>query len=161
MQLQLDVISVIDDRMLEMKIEIIYEDREEIQVTIHCKEKSEEVERILQAIDLKSQSIVGTKNNDNYRIMINDIFYFESVDGKVFAYTKEDTYRVSQSLEALEQSADYQSFFRCGKSMIVNMDHIEKFKSTMNNRIIATLSNQEEVVISRHYAKQLRALLKD
>jgi len=45
--------------------------------------------------------------------------------------------------------------------MILNLRHVKKFKSSMGNRIIATLDNEENVIISRHYSKILRAYLKE
>ena len=44
--------------------------------------------------------------------------------------------------------------------MIINLDFIDKFETTMGNRIVATLENDEEVIISRYYAKQLRTYLR-
>ena len=64
-------------------------------------------------------------------------------------------------MEKLEKLLEYQGFFRCSKAMLLNMNDIEKFQSSMGNRMTATLGNGEEVVISRHYAKMLRAYLKE
>lgn len=112
-----------------MKVEVQITSLEEEKIVIYCKEITEE------------------------------ILYFEAVDKKIFAYTKDSYYRVNQSLEQLEERYEGLGFFRCSKAMIVNLQFIAHFQSMIGNRIIATMENGEEVIISRHYAKILRQRL--
>lgn len=51
-------------------------------------------------------------------------------------------------------------FFRCSKSMVINIYRINKLKSMSGNRIDVTMDNGEHVIISRRYAKELRSTLK-
>ena len=105
--------------------------------------------------------MIGMLNGEKYFFYPSEIYYIEYVDNKTFAYMKEKVYIIAYSLEKLEQILDKQTFFRCSKSMILNLRHVKKFKSSMGNRIIATLDNEENVIISRHYSKILRAYLKE
>ena len=41
------------------------------------------------------------------------------------------------------------------------VDEIRSFQSMVGNRMIATMSNGEKLVISRHYSKQIRYYLKE
>ena len=51
-------------------------------------------------------------------------------------------------------------YFRCSKSMIINVNKVEMLKSMPSNRIDATLVSGEHIIISRTYASDFRKLLK-
>jgi DNA-binding LytR/AlgR family response regulator len=89
-----------------------------------------------------------------------DVLYLESVDKATFAYTNVAVMKIAYSLNDLELRFSEQGFFRCSKSMIVNIYQMDSLKSESGNRVLATLTNGEQVMISRHYAKELRAILK-
>jgi len=157
-----------------MKIQVEYAEVEETEIHIWCRENQkaehtesyhseseEEVRELLEYLENRKFRINGNLDGEIYPLNPKDIYYFEYVDAKVFAYTSDKVYRISISLDNLEKMLELQAFFRCSKAMIVNLKHIERFKSVMGNRIIATLENQEEVIISRHYAKLLRGYLKE
>jgi len=52
------------------------------------------------------------------------------------------------------------SFFRCSKSVVVNLMKIEFMKPALNGRFMATLNNNEKVIISRQYVTELKKKLK-
>lgn len=89
-----------------------------------------------------------------------DIYYFESVDEKLFACTKEAVYQVVLTLAEAEELLGGYGFFRCNKSFVVNIDRIISVRSEMGNRIDALLDNGEHVIISRRYAKEFRERLR-
>ena len=51
-------------------------------------------------------------------------------------------------------------FFRCSKSMSVNLHSIASLKSCTDGRIVASLSNGERILIFRQYSRLLRNKLK-
>ena len=65
------------------------------------------------------------------------------------------------TLNELEGMLGQDGFFRCSKAFIVNLDKIVSLRSEMGNRIDAKLENGEHLIISRRYAKELRAILKE
>ena len=152
-----------------MKIKLEYAELEESEIHIRCRENKEtgnsepekEIKELLDYLENRKFRINGNLDGEIYPLNPKDIYYFEYVDAKIFAYTSDKVCRITISLDNLEKMLESQSFFRCSKAMIVNLKHIERFKSVMGNRIIATLENQEEVIISRHYAKLLRGYLKE
>ena len=77
-----------------------------------------------------------------------------------YLYTSMEVYRTNMSLAAVESLYMDEGYFRCSKSMIINIYHIEKLKSESGNRIDAMMDNGEHVIISRRYAKELRSILK-
>ena len=64
------------------------------------------------------------------------------------------------TLSEAQERLENHGFFRCNKSMALNLNHIESVKSELGSRINAALDNGEHVVISRHYAKRFRELLR-
>lgn len=86
--------------------------------------------------------------------------YFEKVDEKTFAYTDGDVIQLDMSLYSIEIMLDDARYFRCSKSMIVNVSKVSKLKSLPSNRIDVTLTNGEHIIISRTYASDFRRLLK-
>ena len=142
-----------------MKVEVQITSLEEEKIVIYCKEITKEINAIGQILEIRDQTLLGYQDDKNILIMPEEILYFEAVDKKIFAYTKDSYYRVNQSLEQLEERYEGLGFFRCSKAMIVNLQFIAHFQSMIGNRIIATMENGEEVIISRHYAKLLRQRL--
>jgi len=104
--------------------------------------------------------ITGKKGEKQCRIRPQDIYYFESVDEKLFACTKEEEYQVASTLAETEEKLESYGFFRCNKSFVVNINRIVSVKSEMGNRIDAQLDNGEHIIISRRYAKKFRELLR-
>ena len=144
-----------------MNIRVEYTQNNEKEIIIRCREEDEEVQQIKALLEFKFQKLSGSCDGQTYLFRPSEVYYFECVDNKIFAYLQDNVCSVTYSLEKIEKLLEYQEFFRCSKAMILNMNYIEKFKSEMGNRITASLANGEDVVISRHYAKMLRAYLKE
>lgn len=86
------------------------------------------------------------------------IYYTESIDKKTFVYTKDKCYGTRLRLYELEESLSA-NFFRCSKSLIVNIRKIRSVKSELNGRMVAVLLNGEQLVINRSYVKDLKRKL--
>lgn len=132
----------------------------EDEILVKYKEMTPEIKRIIESLKRESFFIVGKSGERQYRIQPGEIYYFESVDEKLFAYTSENEYQVALTLAEAEEKLNSYGFFRCNKSFVVNINHIASVRSEMGNRIDALLDNQEHVIISRRYAKVFRELLR-
>ena len=132
----------------------------EDEVIVHYRSMTPEVERILHFLDGEQQRLMAW--NDKTAVMLEpaSILYIESVDGKTFAYTEKDVLRLDYTLNRLEQILNDIRFFRCSKSMILNIDKVESLKSLPSNRIDATMQGGEHIMISRTYASDFRKRLK-
>ena len=143
-----------------MRVEIINnQTTESVNVEIHCKDITDEVKRLKRHIDNFSTSISGTEDGNTYIVSPNDIFYIESVDKKTFIYTEDKVLSTDKRLYELEEILDNRDYFRCSKSVIINLNKVVKLKPEITRNILATLSNDEVVVISRRYATELKKLL--
>lgn len=119
-----------------------------------------EVELILNFMNGEQQKLIGWKDKTLHVLELSQILYIESVDGRTYAYTEEDVLRIDYTLNRLEQLLCDINFFRCNKSMIINIDRVERLRSLPSNRIDATICNGEHIMISRTYASDFRKRLK-
>lgn len=110
--------------------------------------------------ELEKGRILGTDDGKKYIVERKDIIYFESVEGITYAYLEDQILRVGITLAMIEQKYEDEGFFRCSKSMVLNIYRIHSLKSEPGNRIDATMDNGEHIAISRRFAKELRARLK-
>lgn len=119
-----------------------------------------EVEQLLNNLQFVHRKLIGFR--DGLQVVINrsQILYIESVDGRTFAYTEDDVLQVDYTLAQLEQILNSVNFFRCSKSMILNIDKVAALRSLASNRIDATMCNGEHILISRTYASEFRKRLK-
>jgi len=124
------------------------------EITISCHALDESIVRIIKRLSEESE-LVGYLNGAIYRINPDDIYYLETTEGKTFAYLKEKVYEIRLSLNAAGENLSG-NFFRCSKSMIVNLDKMIKVKPDFSGRMVAFLGNGEKVLISRQYVKGLK-----
>ena len=88
-----------------------------------------EVEAVLQFMNAPPKKLIGTKDNTQAVIDFADILYVETVDRKTFIYTADDVFRSELTLAQLEEVLNTVNYFRCAKSMIINIDKISTLKS--------------------------------
>lgn len=99
----------------------------------------------------KSDSIEGICENTKKMIFLDDIYYFEVVDRKCFAYLQKDVYEINLSLRDIEADYADRGFARISKSVVLNILKIDYFKTDLYMRVKAYLTNGECTIINRSY----------
>lgn len=132
----------------------------ENEVIIKYLERTREIERIIECVKGQTNKIIASKEEKSFLVASKDVIYLESVDGVTYLYTAQDVYRTKLTLAEAESMYEEEGFFRCSKSMVINLYKIHTLKSLSGNRIDAAMDNGEHVIISRRYSKQLRVALK-
>lgn len=132
----------------------------EDEVIIRYQQMNDEVEAIASIVQSSGKRIEGYEDGRQLFLLPEQIYYFESVDGTTYAYLKDMVCKVNDSLERLAIRYEDRGMFRCSKSMVINIYKISYLKSEPGNRICATVENDEQVMISRRYARILRQILK-
>lgn len=128
---------------------------------IHCSEENAEITwaaGILSAVDRR---LSGTAGGVEKQLAPADIFYFESVDKKTFAYLESSVWEVDISLREAEERFAGLGFVRINKSTVVNLYRIDAIQNDFEMRVIARLENNETLVINRHYKKSFRNRLEE
>lgn len=143
-----------------MKICLQQMDEGEEEILIRYRQMTPKLQRMIEYLQREQVAVIGRRNGMSYQLLPEEIYYFERVDERIFAYTSEAEYQVMLTLAEAEETLREYGFFRCNKSFVLNSYHIISVKSEMGNRINALLDNQEHVVISRRYAKDFREMLR-
>lgn len=132
--------------------------KEEEQAVIKAVEVTDEISGAIELLEGDAKGFAVSRDGKTYIIKASAVYYIESVDKKTFVYTKQGCYDCKYRLYELEvMLGGY--FMRCSKSMIINLRKIKNVKSQMSGRIDATLLNDEVVIISRGYVKEVKRRL--
>lgn len=142
---------------MDVRIEEFIEGKEEI--VIRCKKKTNYIDGLIKYINGYHKKMSVIDDGNTVLIDPKEVYYFESVDNIVFVYLKDQVYQIKYTLSELTEKLSQCGFFRCSKSMVININTILSLKSQAGNRIDATLKNGEHIVISRRYAKEFRRIL--
>lgn len=129
----------------------------ETEVMIHCNKVDKAVERIIAAVQAANGKIPGMKEGTLYQVETARILYIEAVDRKTFFYTEEEIYESDKRLYALENELRAQSFFRVSKAFIINLRKVRSIRPEFGSRLLLTMDNGEQIIVSRQYA----AIIKD
>lgn len=132
--------------------------KDEEQAVIKAVEITDEIRGAIELLEGESKGFAVSRDGQTYIIKASAVYYIESVDKKTFVYMKQGCYDCKYRLYELEvMLGGY--FMRCSKSMIINLRKIKNVKSQMSGRIDATLLNDEVVIISRGYVKEVKRRL--
>ncbi len=132
---------------------------EETEIIIRCREVDDRINRIGNYIRTSYITINGKDNGESYVLYLDDIYYFEAVDNKVFAYDEHKVYEVSYKLQELADLLRKTSFIQVARTVILNINKIEKVSTLVNGRISAVLINKEKMIITRAYAHAFKQKL--
>lgn len=144
-----------------MKITILEKQPgEEDEIIVKCDYLDENITRLLNQFKTGGKTKLNFYKDSKIVLLEQDeILYFESVDDKVFAYTKDDVFETKSKLYQLEEELPANTFFRANKAVIVNIDKIGSLSPAFGGRFEAVLENGYKVIISRNYVNTLKELL--
>lgn len=131
------------------------EEHENEQVIIECVEVTSIVEDIKNYVQSKGTVFAGKLGERIYQIRLDDVLYFEAIDKRTFAYTKDKVYELKARLYELENTYKDMFFLRCSKSNLVNIMRLDSISPALNGRFTAHMQNGEKVIISRQYAPNI------
>ncbi|MDO4273587.1 MAG: LytTR family DNA-binding domain-containing protein [Eubacteriales bacterium] len=134
----------------------INEDR----IDYYYQKRTNEVHEILGLLRKYNHKLIGKTDNGEIIFSINDVYYFESVDKKTFAYLRNVVLKIEVRLSELENAYYEYGFIRVNKSTVLNVYKINSLKSELNMKVIALLDNGERVQINRSYKSKFNLFLK-
>ena len=143
---------------MKISIENISSEEKE-EIIIRCYEVNDEILELMSKLKTKSSKLIGYNGDTIYQLNPSNVYYFESVDNKVFIYCRDKIYECKQKLYELEQSCDQRKFFRASKSIIINITKISHVKPSISGRFEATMENGEKILVSRQYVSVLKSKL--
>lgn len=129
---------------------------EEDEIIVRCASIDEKLMHLIYALKSDKDRLTGYLEDKIMKLLPKDIYYFESVDNKVFAYTAKETYEIHKKLYEIEQEYEHSDFLRISKSIIVNVSKIAYVKPIFNGRFETKLKNEEKIIVSRQYVLNLK-----
>lgn len=131
----------------------------ETAVIIKCAKRDAYVERLIAALRMIEKQITVMQNGNVTVLGLEQILYIESVERKCFVYTADEIYESAYKLYELEQQLGQYLFVRINKSCVVNCKNIVSIKTYIDRRLSMTMSNGEQLIVSRQYAPEIRMML--
>lgn len=132
---------------------------EEDEIIVRCASLDDQLLGLIYSLKTDQDKLTGYADDRIVKLQLKDIFYFDTVDNKVFAYTGKGVYEVHKKLYELEAEYANTDFMRISKSAIVNIAKIAYVRPILNGRFEAKLRNDEKLIISRQYVIELKKKL--
>ena len=139
-------------------------DNEEVEVIIKCSKNDEHIKRLIGLINTQFTNMIGKLDGENVIINLQNIYYFEAVENKVFAYESKTVYEVPYKIQELNLLLQDTTFIQISRTIILNVTKIKKVKPLVNGRILAVLDNTDKLIItpvySYYYKQRIRKEVK-
>ena len=128
----------------------------EPEIMVSYRNIDKRLSKLIELIKLFSFSIKAQKDNTVVSVALEDVYYFDSVDNKVFLYTENEVYHCDKKLYEIEEAYCSTTLARVSKNCILNIIYVASVQTQLSGRLAATLKNGEKIIISRHYIKGFR-----
>jgi two-component system, LytTR family, response regulator len=107
------------------------------------------------------QRIVVKDGSRVHIIPVERLDYAEAQDDYVSLHSQGKSYLKEQTISSLEAALDPERFVRVHRSVIVNLERIEKIEPYAKDSRVAVLTDGSQVPVSRAGYERLRSLLED
>lgn len=132
---------------------------EEDEIIVRCSTLDDRLMKLISSLKTESFQLTGYVDDKIVKLSPKDVFYFESVDNRVYAYAGKGVYEVHKKLYEIEEEYANTDFLRISKSAIVNVAKIAYIRPLLNGRFEAKLKNDEKIIINRQYVMELKKKL--
>jgi DNA-binding LytR/AlgR family response regulator len=105
------------------------------------------------------RKIVGRIGRDYFLLDLDEILALQAEGELVWIVTAQRRFLASQTLRSVESTLAASCFQRVHRNAIVNTNHVRQMTAITSHRWILTLSNQQEFVVSKRQAHNIRRLL--
>ncbi|MEH7459407.1 LytR family transcriptional regulator [Bacillus pseudomycoides] len=106
------------------------------------------------------KSVVTLKTTDGWiPLPFSKVIYLEAKDKKTYVNSEELSGTHKYSLQEFEYLLPKDSFIRCHRSFIVNVNHIKAIYPDTHSTFLLSMNNNERIPVSQSYASYFRKLL--
>lgn len=137
---------------------------ENIEVIINAPEKNEQVVQIeneLLKYNSKSiEKIIAYQDNKLFIIDVSSIFKFYSEDKFNYCQTKDGIFKIKEKLYYLDENLSKNDFTRISNSVIVNINHVKCFDTSLVGSILITFEDDGQEYVSRRRVSDVMKFLK-
>ncbi|MDD3168795.1 MAG: LytTR family DNA-binding domain-containing protein [Eubacteriales bacterium] len=104
-------------------------------------------------------TITGFSNNRYRLIPIQEIYHIDARGSEIVCDSGKELYYLKNTLQYYEEFLSAQGIIRINKSQLVNLINVKEIIPWFNGRLVVVLKNNQELEVSRFYAKALRKTL--
>ena len=100
------------------------------------------------------------KSGEEYLFLsASEVLAFEADGDIVWIITARKKYTATQTLRAIQERLHNSTFRRIHRSALINIEHIRRMSALSSQRWLLTLSNNQEFIVSKRQAREVRDLL--
>ncbi len=129
-------------------------------VTIEYPERTEFVDGLIRKIESLDISFSADDNGRQLKLKLAEVYYIENVERKLFVYGAKEVYRLNAGAAELEERFKDSGLVRISRTCIMNTDHLKEIRQLRNSRLEAVLDNDEKLIVSRKYLKDIKRVFK-
>ncbi|MBP1968428.1 DNA-binding LytR/AlgR family response regulator [Virgibacillus natechei] len=144
-----------------MKVNIDIDDKhEETTLTIQAKEWTEELEEIVKVVKKRRQQrLFGVELDQTILLDPNEVDFVYAEKRKIFATLKDRTIEIKMKLYEVEEILVPHDFTRFSKSVIGNVNRIERFELSFNGNLCVYFHSGNKEYITRKYVAAIKEKL--
>ena len=105
------------------------------------------------------RKLVGRVGRDYHLLDTDEVVALQAEGALVWIVTLKRRFMASQTLRSLEAALPTLSFQRVHRNAIVNINHVRKVSALTSHRWMLTLTNEQQFVVSKRQAHNIRRLL--
>jgi DNA-binding LytR/AlgR family response regulator len=107
-----------------------------------------------------TRKVVGRRGDEYFLLDVKDILAFQAEGELVWIITSTSRFLATQSLRKIETHLRDPPFQRVHRNAIVNVNHVRKMSVMSSQRWLLTLSNSQQLVVSKRQARTLQHMLR-
>jgi two-component system LytT family response regulator len=105
------------------------------------------------------RKIVAQRGEEFFLLDADEVLAFQAEGGLVWIISVKGRLLATHSLQALEARLGLSSFRRVHRNAIVNVNHVRKMSALSSQRWLLTLSNQQQLTVSKRQAASVKKML--
>ena len=107
----------------------------------------------------RGRRIVGKSGAEYFLLDPNDVLAFQAEGELVWIITAKNRFLAAQSLRTVEARLEKSQFQRVHRNAIVNVNHVRKMSPMTSQRWLLTLTNRQQLIVSKRQAHNIRSIL--
>jgi DNA-binding LytR/AlgR family response regulator len=121
---------------------------------------AESIVRLSEIPEAAGRKIVGKSGPEYHLLDLNDVLAFQAEREIVWIVTIRQRYLATQTLRVIDTRLAGSTFQRVHRNAMVNVNHVRKMTPLSSQRWMLTLSNGQELIVSKRQAHNVRRMLR-
>lgn len=138
-----------------MKFTVIITNEHDEEVVIYAREKTKLIEDIENLINDNAFELIGYSGYEVINLRTDEVVCFLVEEGKVYALTDKDRFRLKSRLYQLEETLP-ENFVKINQSCIANIKKIERFDTSVSGTLLIKFKNGYKDYVSRRQMKAVK-----